>query len=120
MANRGAGIYLKRHTLTAKRVQRAVETVATPEYRKAAEKLKKIFVQAGGAERAAELVEFYEEVGYEHLIPAYAKYNWSWVQYYNADVYAILLGSLFLVLSLLYKVVSCAVRRCSARKAKAD
>jgi len=29
-----------------------------------------------GVVRAAVLVEFYE-VGYEHLIPAYAKYDWS-------------------------------------------
>jgi len=30
-----------------------------------------------GVVRAAVLVEFYEEVGYKHLIPAYAKYDWS-------------------------------------------
>ncbi len=118
LASSGAGVYLEKDTLTAEKVQMAIETVASPEYRKAADKLKKIFVQAGGADKAAELVEFYQEVGYEHLVPAYAKYNWSWVQYYNVDVYAILLGIFLLVLSLFFKVIGWAVRRCSARKTK--
>ena len=51
-------------------------------------------MQAGGSEKAADLVEFYEEVGYEHLVPAYAKYEWTWVQYYSVDVYATVLCTL--------------------------
>ena len=45
-----------------------------------------ILHKAGGVERAAELVEHYTTVGYEHLIPAYVKYKWGWVEYYNIDV----------------------------------
>ena len=50
-------------------------------------------------EQAARLIEYYCEVGYDHLIPAYAKYNWTWIQYYNADVYALLalVGAVLLV-----------------------
>ena len=40
--------------------------------------------------RAADLLEFYSEVGYEHLIPSYVKYNWSWVEYYNVDIYILM------------------------------
>ncbi len=87
---------------------------------KAAEKLRKIFVHAGGSERAAQLVEFYADVGHEHLIPAYIKYNWSWLQYYNADVYAFLTVCLVLGLFLLYKIIACFVRRCSGQKAKIE
>ena len=41
-------------------------------------------------ERVAELIELYDDIGYSHLIPAYARHNWSWVQYYNADLYVVL------------------------------
>ncbi len=53
----GAGLVLDKDKLTAKGVQRPIETVASPEYRKAAVKFRKIFLHAGGAERAADLVE---------------------------------------------------------------
>ena len=45
----------------------------------------------GGVERAARLIEHYSEVGYDHLVPAYAKYDWTWIQYHNADVKAVVL-----------------------------
>ncbi len=35
------------------------------------------FEMAGGVDRAADLVEYYWEFGYSHLVPSYAKYNWS-------------------------------------------
>lgn len=87
----GAGLKLYKHEITAKRVAKAIMTVSTPKHRKAARRLQKIFIHNGGVEKAVELVEFYAKVGYEHLVPAYARYRWSWVQFYNVDVYALLL-----------------------------
>ena len=115
----GAGFYLDKNGLTAEKVQTAIETVSSPKYKKAAEKLRKIFIQAGGAERAADVVEFYGEVGYDHLVPAYIKYKWNWVQYYNVDVYATLLGSLLLVTFLMYRGLRCIWRWCT-KKTKVD
>ncbi len=40
----GAGVYLDRSTITADKVQSAIETVASPEYKKAAKKLQKMFL----------------------------------------------------------------------------
>ena len=61
-----------------------------------------MLLHAGGVEQAARLIEYYCEVGYDHLIPAYAKYNWTWVQYYNAesDVYAFysLVGAVLVII----------------------
>ena len=86
-------------------------------------RLKKIFVAAGGVERAAELVEFYEAVGYSHLIPAYAKYNWSWVKYYNVDVY-LFLGIVITIVASFFSFCCCCMyeRVCGSRtpKEKAD
>ena len=111
----GAGFYLDKNGLTAEKVRIAIETVSSPKYKKAAEKLRKIFIQAGGAERAADVVEFYGEVGYDHLVPAYIKYKWNWVQYYNVDVYATLLGSLLLVTFLMYRGLRCIWRWCTKK-----
>ena len=33
--------------------------------------------------------QYYHEVGYNNLIPAYAKCEWTWVQYYKVDVYTV-------------------------------
>ena len=82
---------MKRNEITSDLVTSVIKTVTENEtYREHALKTKKIFEFAGGVERAADLVEFYSEVGYDHLIPAFAKYEWSWVQYYNVDVYCVL------------------------------
>ena len=79
--------------------------------------LKRVFEEAGGVDRAADLVEHYADVGYDHLIPAYAKYNWSWIQYYNVDVYATILLVLTLVGYLVVKLCRCVCRRCCCRGA---
>ena len=101
----------------------AIKRVDEGSYRANVARLRKIFVAAGGVERAAELVEFYEAVGYSHLIPAYAKYNWSWVQYYNVDVY-IFLGVIIITLaSFLSFCCWCMCKRVCSRctpKEKAD
>ena len=82
----GAGIYLHLSELTADLVKNSVETIKNGDYRKEAAKMREIFLQAGGVDRASDLMELYADVGYQHLVPAYAKYKWTWVQYYNAAV----------------------------------
>ena len=42
---------------------------------------------AGGVDTASDLVELYSRVGYDQLVPAYAKHNWSWIIYYSYDCY---------------------------------
>ena len=81
--------------------------------------LRRVFREAGGVDRAADLVEHYCDVGYDHLIPAYAKYNWSWVQYYNVDVHAVILMALVAIGYLVMKLCQCVCWRC-CRKAKSE
>ena len=74
--------------------------------------LRRVFHQAGGVDRAADLIEHYSQVGYDHLIPAYAKYNWSWIQYHNTDVHVTILVVLAIVSFILFKLCLCVCRRC--------
>jgi len=86
-----AGLVIDKDSITAMRVAKAIRTINSSPYRDAAVGFCKIFLLGGGMQRAADLVEFYTDVGYEHLVPAYAKHKWSSVEYYNIDVYALLL-----------------------------
>ena len=98
---------------SSENVTNAIKTITeTEKYSKQANKLSKIFLFAGGARRASDLVEFYAEVGYDHLIPAYAKYEWSWVQYYNLDVYSLLSLLTFLLIYSAYRLIKCCCKCC--------
>ena len=103
----GAGVVIDKDSITAMRVAEAIRTVSSAPYREAARRFRKTFQLGGGTQRAADLVEFYADVGYEHLVPAYAKHKWSSVKYYNIDVYALLL-----ILLLLTVYTSCWFCKC--------
>ena len=114
----GVGISLNPSELTAAKVFESLKQIDSDVYREAVRKLQKVYTQAGGAERAADLVEFYEEVGYEHLVPAYAKYEWSWVQYYNVDVYALILSAGLLCIYCTVRLCGLACNRCRSKEKK--
>ena len=102
---------------TSENVTINIKTInETRVYREEAEKIKKIFKFAGGSKRAADLVEFYTAVGYDHLVPAYIKYEWNWVQYYNLDVYCLLALLGFLIVYVFYKSLKCCCK-CLCSKA---
>ena len=102
----GVGIALQQSELLTPAVIRdSVERIQAGDYRQKAQQMRKIFDGAGGVNRASDLVELYADIGYQHLIPAYAKYKWNWIQYYNVDVLAVLC---ILIASVLY----CTARLC--------
>ena len=98
ISSAGVGISLLSLTDTMKgRTEFQVESVSSSIYRvvnedfaKNASRVRQMFKIAGGGQRAADLVEFYEEFGFDHLLPSFVKYEWNWVQYYNADVWLVL------------------------------
>jgi glucuronosyltransferase len=102
--HQGLGIHLQDSNVTESSVFEAIKQIDEGAYRRNVHRLKKSFIDGGGRERAAELIEFYAEVGYSHLVPAYAKYDWSWIQYYNVDVYLVV--TLFL-LFVSYLTIKC-------------
>ena len=101
------------HTnVSAKDLTDAITTVSSDEYVANARRVSLMYKFAGGAETAADLVEYYTDVGYDHLIPAFARYQWNWIQYRNLDVYAVLFSILAVFTFLLYKCLySCVYMR---------
>ena len=91
VAYHGLGVELDHKSITGAQVAESIRALDGGDYHVRVNKLRKIFHQAGGVTKAADLVEFYADVGYDHLIPAHALYNWTWIEYYNADVYSLLL-----------------------------
>lgn len=117
----GLGVHLEIETLTSCKVKEAILSVNTGKHRQKIGNLQNMFRFAGGTKKVADLVEFYEEVGYAHLIPAHAKYKWSWVKYHNADVYVTVAALLASLVACLLACLKCICRCCSLKpKVKAD
>ena len=55
-----------------------------------ARKISALFKAAGGVKKGADLVELYAEIGYEHGLPSFIRYDWNFIQYYNIDVWCVL------------------------------
>ena len=121
--DQGLGVVIQAKDVSAERVTESICEIERGDYKERAVRVSKILRQAGGSTRAADLVEFYAEVGYDHLVPAYIKYRWSWVQYYNADVYVVLLSVLVTAGLVVWRLILCLVRVACCRsgaKTKAD
>ena len=101
--------------ITSDLLQSSIKEIESGPHRETIRKLNAIFTEAGGVERAADLIEYYHKVGYSHLVPFWAKHQWSTVQYYNFDVYAAVAGVVVLVVFVLYKCSRCVCRRVCCR-----
>jgi glucuronosyltransferase len=115
VASAGVGISLlslmnSGKELEAGGISRSIGRIMSDGFAENASRVGQIFKVAGGGKRAADLVEFYADVGFDHLVPSFVKYKWSWVQYYNADVSLVFVGGCALLCWLLWRVVYCVCR----------
>ena len=83
----------------------SIHRIVSDNYAENASRISRMYKFAGGAKRAADLVEFYEDVGYEHLVPSFVKYKWSWVQYYNVDVWLVMVVTCGVLGWLVWRIV---------------
>lgn len=90
--------------LQAEMIEKAISKIISENYAGNASRISKMYKFAGGAQRAADLVEFYEDVGYDHLVPSFFKYEWSWVQRNNVDVWLLLGATVGVVGWLIWRV----------------
>ena len=113
----GAGIGLSRADISPQIITNAVTSISkNKEYFQQARKIRKMHMFAGGVKAAANLVEYYSDIGYDHLVPAYIKYGWSWVQYYNFDVYCFLLIADCVLFYCSYKLLKYCCRICCSKR----
>ena len=103
--DQGLGVVLYAHEISPKSITDNIHKIEHSDFKKRVAKVGKILRNAGGSVRAADLVEHYADVGYEHLVPAYVKYRWSWLQFYNMDVYTVIW--VFVVFSVLIVWILC-------------
>ena len=99
----GVGLQLKLHQVTTQIIKKSIETIESGEYREKAQKMSQIMKRAGGVDKAADLVEFYVDFGYDHLIPGPVKYKWNWIQYYNIDVHIALACIIVIIMCCIVK-----------------
>ena len=97
--------------IKADNVKAAIERIVAEDCTANASRLQRMFKLAGGRERAADLIEFYEDVGYDHLVPSFVKYEWNWVQYYNLDGQLLILSVCCFVGWVVWKLLRCFCRR---------
>ena len=118
VVHHGFGIRLDHKNISGTQIAESIHTIERGSYHKNVARLSKIFHHAGGVTKAADLVEFYAEVGYDHLIPAYARYEWTWIQYYNVDVYVVLLVIGGLVVWIMSRLCRCCCDRCFSTRCR--
>ena len=106
------GRLIHRDQLTPDLISHTLQLLDSEIYCSSLQKIKRIYRKGGGVSRAADLLEFYSEVGYEHLIPAYVKYNWSWVKYYNVDIYTLMALIVSVPSYLVYKLACRCFHHC--------
>lgn len=112
MHHQGLGVCLGGTAgITSDLLRNTIKEIERGSYRDNIRKMNAIFKEAGGVERAADLIEYYHDVGYDHLVPYWAKHEWSAVQYYNLDIYAIIAVVLALAGFALYKCSGCVCGR---------
>ncbi len=113
------GVSIPPSKLTAKRVTESLRTILSEAvYAESITRLREMYRFAGGVERAAKLVEHYSVVGYDNLVPAYARYEWNWIVYYNVDVKILLLCLAALCVYTFCRCCMCLCCKCFGRPQK--
>lgn len=118
--DQGLGLVLYADDISSQTIADSIHKIKSGTFREKAVLVSKILKQAGGSAKAADLVEYYAEVGYGHLVPSYMKYEWSWIQYYNMDVYVVVLSGGGVTVCVLWRLYICLVTCNSRHKTKND
>ena len=92
LSSQGLGVRILANELSLDNIRAALHTVRGRDIQDKVKIINQLFKISGGVDTAADLVELYASVGHDHGIPAFVRYDWSWVQYYNADVWLVILA----------------------------
>ena len=112
VADAGVGVQLLPHEVTSSSIKETIVRIEAGEYPNKAQKMKMIMRRGGGVTKAADLVEYYGVVGYDHLLAAPIKYKWNWIQYYNVDVCITLVSITLAIVWCIVMVIRYSYRCC--------
>jgi glucuronosyltransferase len=116
------GSYIYPDDITSDKITSVVNTMLSDEdYKRNAYKMSRLFKVSGGVKKGADLVEFYADIDYTYAVPSFIKYQWSFVEFYNLDVWFVILALMVLaVLSCKFLCNKCCFSCCcrSNRKIK--
>ena len=115
LVSQGLGVRLLPDEVSEEKVKEAIHTIEEGGIRSRVEKISKVMKMGGGVDTAADLVEFYAAVGHDHGIPAFVRYQWSWVQYYNVDVWLVIVVLVGVVSWVCVRLCRCCCRCCIHR-----
>lgn len=115
ISSQGLGIRILPKELSQDKVKHAIHIIEKEKFRKQIRKMSKILKMAGGVKTAADLVEYYAAVGHDHCIPSFIRYQWSWIEYYNVDVWLVIVILVGVVIRLLHCCPYCC---CISRQKK--
>ena len=122
VSTQGVGEQLNSNNVNSEEIAKVIDKVKEGEYRTAVKRVSRLLREAGGSKKAADLVELYATIGHEHGIPAYVRYNWGYIQYYNIDVWATISVIITVIIWSCVKMSICFYRccHCGNRKTKIE
>ena len=120
--SQGLGLSFSPTQVTMEDVIESVHKLRADHYREQVRKVSCLLRAGGGVKKGADLVELYADVGHDHGIPSFIRYKWSWIQYYNVDVWLIIISIVIIIIWGCSKVCGrCCKCCCRARqKTKRD
>ena len=96
----------------------SVHKLRRDHYREQVRKISRLLRAGGGVKKGADLVELYADVGHDHGIPSFIRYKWSWIQYYNVDVWLIIVTTVIVIIWGCSKVCACCCKCCCRGRQK--
>ena len=112
------GARLLPDNITKESLTEALEYVSRESIRNNVKKMRIIMRANGGVKKAADLAQLYADVGHEHGVPSFAKYNWYWYEFYNVDVYFVMIVLTVILVWVVKKVCLLCCRCCKSKGAK--
>ena len=112
LVSNGLGAQLLPANINEESLTEAIQYVSSETVKDKVTKMRKIMIANDGVKKASNLVELYADVGHSHGIPSYAKYNWYWYEFYNIDVYIILVLLMMFGVWIIKRTCSTCCRLC--------
>ena len=119
--SQGLGIWFIPSKVKTYDIVDSVHKIRTGGYNEQVRKVSHLLRAGGGAKKGADLVELYADIGHDHGIPSFIRYKWNFIQYYNIDVWLVIVSSVIIIIWCCSKICKCCRSCCCGhQKIKQD